>query len=151
MDLVKIRQDKNFTQSQVATNADISLSFYSQIENGVRKPSVETAKRIADAQGDTLHIGNLYSSDTFYDDSFPSLNWGKMGCLAVEMEACALYCTAMRLGMRALAICTISDILYPPHTALDAESREKTFTKMMKLALDTAVEIENLPHIEPCE
>jgi len=112
---------------------------------------LETAKRIADAQGDTLHIGNLYSSDTFYDDSFPSLNWGKMGCLAVEMEACALYCTAMRLGMRALAICTISDILYPPHTALDAESREKTFTKMMKLALDTAVEIENLPHIEPCE
>jgi len=51
MDLVKIRQDKNFTQSQVATNADISLSFYSQIENGVRKPSVETAKRIAKVLG----------------------------------------------------------------------------------------------------
>lgn len=49
MDLVKIRQNKNFTQSQVATSADISLSFYSQIENGVRKPSVETAKRIAKA------------------------------------------------------------------------------------------------------
>lgn len=47
MDLIKIRQDKNFTQSQVAVKANISLSFYSQIENGVRKPSVDTAKRIA--------------------------------------------------------------------------------------------------------
>ena len=47
MDLVKIRQDKDFTQSQVAIKANISLSFYSQIENGVRKPSVDTAKRIA--------------------------------------------------------------------------------------------------------
>ena len=112
---------------------------------------LEAVKRVADSQGTELHIGNLYSSDTFYDDTFSALNWGKMGCLAVEMEAAALYCTAMRLGMRALAICTISDILYPPHTALDADSREKTFTRMMTLALDTAVELEKLPHIDPCE
>jgi purine-nucleoside phosphorylase len=64
------------------------------------------------------------------------------------MEAAALYCTAMRLGMRALAICTISDILYPPFTALDAKEREQSFTEMMKLALDCAVEYENLPLIE---
>ena len=51
--------------------------------------------------------------------------------------------------MRALAICTISDILYPPFTALDAENREKTFTQMMKLALDSAVEFEKLSVIEP--
>ena len=93
----------------------------------------------------------MYSSDTFYDDSFPSSRWGKMGCLAVEMEAAALYCTAMRYGMRALAICTVSDILYPPFTALDAQAREQTFTQMMELALDCAVEYENLPIIEPKE
>jgi purine-nucleoside phosphorylase len=109
---------------------------------------LSTAKTIADKNGYTVHIGNLYSSDTFYDDSFPSANWGKVGCLAVEMEAAALYCTAMRLGMRALAICTISDILYPPFTALDAKEREQSFTEMMKLALDCAVEYENLPLIE---
>lgn len=109
---------------------------------------LSTAKNIADKNGLNVHIGNLYSSDTFYDDSFPSANWGKVGCLAVEMEAAALYCTAMRLGMRALAICTISDILYPPFTALDAKEREQTFTGMMELALDCAVEYEKLPLLE---
>ncbi len=112
---------------------------------------LETAKKISDKNNLNVHIGNIYSSDTFYDDSFPSANWGKMGCLAVEMEAAALYCTAMRYGMRAMAICTISDILYPPFTALDANQREQTFTQMMKLALDCAVEYENLPMLEPKE
>lgn len=112
---------------------------------------LSTAKQIADCKKLNVHIGNLYSSDTFYDDSFPSANWGKMGCLAVEMEAAALYCTAMRYGMRALAICTVSDILYPPFTALEADEREKTFTQMMELALDCAVEYEKLPLIEPKE
>ena len=112
---------------------------------------LEITKRVADTKEQKLHIGNLYSSDTFYDDSFPSSGWGKMGCLAVEMEAAALYCTAMRLRMRALAICTISDILYPPFSALDAESREKTFTAMMELALDSAVEFEKLPELQPVD
>lgn len=112
---------------------------------------LETAKSLADEQGINFHVGNLYSSDTFYDDTNSATAWGKMGCLAVEMEATALYCTAMRLGMRALAICTISDILYPPFTALDAENREKTFTQMMTLALDCAVEYEKLPELMPKE
>ena len=112
---------------------------------------LETANTIAMKKGLPVHIGNLYSSDTFYDDSASTARWGKMGCLAVEMEAAALYCTAMRLGMRALAICTVSDILYPPFTALDAKEREQTFTQMMELALDCAVEYEKLPVIEPKE
>ena len=112
---------------------------------------LETANTIAMKKGLPVHIGNLYSSDTFYDDSASTARWGKMGCLAVEMEAAALYCTAMRLGMRALAICTVSDILYPPFTALDAKDREQTFTQMMELALDCAVEHEKLPVIEPKE
>ena len=109
---------------------------------------LDIANKIAKQKKLNAHIGNLYSSDTFYDDTHPSSNWGKVGCLAVEMEAAALYCTAMRYGMRAMAICTISDILYPPYTALDADDREKTFTQMMELALDCAVEYENLPILE---
>ena len=105
-------------------------------------------KSVADELNINMPVGNLYSSDTFYDDTYPSAGWGKIGCLAVEMEAAALYATAMRLGMRAMAICTISDILYPPFTALDADAREKTFTQMMELALDCAVEYENLPLLE---
>lgn len=98
-----------------------------------------------------IKVGSLYSSDTFYDDTTPSVEWGKVGCLAVEMEAAALYLTAQRLGMRALAVCTISDLVYPPFDSLDAESREKTFTDMMRLALETAVEAESLPQLLPKE
>ena len=141
----------------VGMGACTNSNFPSQYNmNGTIAPicdydMLSTVKNIADNKGLNVHIGNIYSSDTFYDDSFPSANWGKVGCLAVEMEAAALYCTAMRLGMRALAICTISDILFPPFTALDADSREKTFTAMMELALDSAVEYDKLPHLEPKE
>lgn len=86
-----------------------------------------------------IKVGALFSSDTFYDDTTPSAKWGKVGCLAVEMEAASLYLTAQRLKKRALAICTISDLVYPPFDTLSAEEREKTFTDMMHLALETAV------------
>ena len=53
-------------------------------------------------------VGNVYSSDTFYDDYEGSLtDWQKMGVLAVEMESAALYMNAARAGKNALCICTI--------------------------------------------
>ena len=109
------------------------------------------AKRVADEMGEGLRIGNLYSSDTFYDDTHKATDWEKAGCLAVEMEAAALYMTALRLGMRAMAVCTISDLAYPPFTGLEASEREKSFTRMMELALKTAVELESLPDRTPKE
>ena len=96
-----------------------------------------------------LRVGNLYSSDTFYDDAHLSTDWEKMGCLAVEMEAAALYLNALRLNMRALAICTISDLCYPPFDALDANDREQSFKEMMELSLRTAKRLETLPLITP--
>lgn len=111
---------------------------------------LETLKKTADSMdGVNLHIGSLFSADTFYDDVYGAMTWQKMGCLAVEMEAAALYWTAMRLGMRALAICTISDTLYPPQTALDTKARETTFTQMMELALETAVKLDGLAELTP--
>ena len=101
-------------------------------------------KQTADGLNIGLKIGNIFSSDTFYDDTRPAAEWDKMGCLAVEMEAAALYCTAMRLGKRSLAVCTVSDLVYPPFDALDAKSRENSFTQMMELALETAVKLEDL-------
>ena len=106
-------------------------------------------KSVADELNINMPVGNLYSSDTFYDDNNPAVEWDKIGCLAVEMEAAALYMTAQRLNMRALAICTISDLVYPPFDSLPAEDREKSFTQMMKLSLDSAVEFEKLPIITP--
>ncbi len=110
---------------------------------------LSTAKSVADNMGIAMQIGNLYSSDTFYDDTTKAVEWGKVGCLAVEMEAAALYLTAQRLNMRALAICTISDLVYPPYDSLPAKDREQSFVKMMELALNTAVTLEKLPIITP--
>ncbi len=108
-------------------------------------------EKTAAEKGITLKTGSLYSSDTFYDDTRSALGWAKLGCLAVEMEAAALYMTALRLGKRALAICTISDLCYEPFDALDAEERQTSFTQMMELALESAVKYENLPPLKAKE
>ncbi len=108
-------------------------------------------EKIAAEKKFPLKTGSLYSSDVYYDDTRSALDWAKMGCLAVEMEAAALYMTALRFGKRALAICTISDLCYEPFDALEAEERQNSFTQMMELALKSAVEYENLPHLEPKE
>ena len=81
--------------------------------------------------------GPIYSSDTFYDESQPLGKLQKLGVLAVEMEAAALYLNAARAGKQALALLTISD---NPFTGegLDAEARQMTFTKMMEIALEIA-------------
>jgi purine-nucleoside phosphorylase len=102
------------------------------------------AVREAEAQGVTYHVGNLLSSDTFYsDDSGDSRSFAKMGVLAVEMEAAALYMTAARAGKRALAICTISDHIVTGE-ALPAAERQTSFTDMMEVALRTAIAADSL-------
>ena len=99
---------------------------------------LETAVGVAREMGVEMPVGNLLSSDTFYDASGSTMKWGEMGVLAVEMEAAALYMTAAKLGKRALAICSISDSLVTGEE-LDAEARQNTFTTMMEIALKTAV------------
>ncbi len=93
----------------------------------------------ADGANLRFHVGNLLSSDTFYSDDTSS-DWTKMGVLAVEMEAAALYMNAARLGKNALAICTISDHLITGE-ATTSEERQSSFTEMMTLALETAIVI----------
>lgn len=100
---------------------------------------LRTCVNKAEKMGLKYHIGNLLSSDTFYSDDTSS-DWGKMGVMAVEMEAAGLYMTASRLGKRALAICTISDHLITGE-ATSSEERQKTFTDMMSLALETAISL----------
>ena len=95
--------------------------------------AVETAKKM----NLTYKVGNILSSDTFYDDGAGSAVWGKMGVLAVEMESAALYLNAARAGKKALCICTISDHLLTGE-ALDSEQRQNSFHEMMELALEIA-------------
>jgi purine-nucleoside phosphorylase len=82
-------------------------------------------------------VGNILSNDLFYDDGMRTLEWQKMGVLAVEMESAALYMNAARAKKNALCICTISDSLVTGEECT-AEERQNTFTKMMELALEIA-------------
>lgn len=101
---------------------------------------LETAVSAARSMGVEMPVGNLLSSDVFYDASNSTMKWADMGVLAVEMEAAALYMTAAHLGRRALAICSISDSIVTGE-ALDADERQTSFTTMMKIALETAVKM----------
>lgn len=100
---------------------------------------LRTCADIADEMGLSTHVGNLLSSDTFYADNGAEANaaWAKMGVMAIEMEAAALYMNAARCGKQALAICTVSDHIVTGE-ATTAEERQNSFTQMMELALKTA-------------
>ena len=105
---------------------------------------VKTIIRVGSAGSmhEDLHVGDLMiaqgaCTDSNYGAQFelPGYNdrWRKMGVMAVEMEAAALYMNAARAGRRALAICTISDHLLTGECTT-AEERQTTFTKMMDVA-----------------
>ncbi|MCL1845473.1 MAG: purine-nucleoside phosphorylase [Defluviitaleaceae bacterium] len=94
------------------------------------------AKAAADVLGIKLHAGNLLTSDVFYNDDSVGLNaWLRMGVLAVEMEAAALYVNAARAGKNALCLCTISDKVFDRNQSMTAAEREKSFTDMISLGL----------------
>ncbi|GBU11284.1 purine nucleoside phosphorylase [Erysipelotrichaceae bacterium] len=91
---------------------------------------------IADQQGKKVLVGNILSSDVFYNATPDALHkWAAMGVLAVEMEAAALYMNAAKLGKKALCILTVSDSLIT-HESTSVEERETTFTEMMEIALE---------------
>ena len=108
------------------------------------------AVKACEAHGATYHVGNANSSDVFYGDhvDVPTgldsvYGLKKMGVMALEMEAAALYMNAARYGKRGLCICTISDhVLKGVETT--AEERQNSFTQMMKVALDVAVAMERV-------
>ena len=94
------------------------------------------------------HVGNVNSSDVFYGDhalvpeGLDSLyGLKKMGVMALEMEAAALYMNAARYGKRALCICTVSDHVLTGELT-DSYQRQTAFTTMMKVALEVAVKME---------
>lgn len=108
---------------------------------------LENCVAVAREMGLRFHVGNILSSDNFYSDTLglsaedmTAAKWGKMGVLATEMEAAALYMNAARAGKRALCICTVSDHLVTGE-ATTAEERQETFTQMIELALKTAVKL----------
>ena len=90
-----------------------------------------------ESKGLPYKVGNILSSDTFYNDAVDQGAWTKMGVLAVEMESAALYMNAARAGKKALCICTISDLIFSGEETTP-EQRQNAFHDMIQVALDVA-------------
>ncbi len=102
---------------------------------GLLRKAVESAERL----GYDYKVGNVLSSDVFYnDDETVNERWASMGVLAVEMESVALYLNAIRARKHALCLLTVSDLPLSGE-GLPAEDRQTSFTQMMEVALEVAV------------
>ena len=132
------------TDSRWASQFHLPGSFAPIASFSMLSACVDVCKEV----GADWHVGNLISSDYFYGDHAgvpegldSTYAWSKMGVMAVEMEAAALYMNAARYGKQALAICTISDHILTGE-GVSAEERQNSFTQMMEIALQTACRLE---------
>lgn len=122
------------TNSNFAAQYKLPGTFAPIGDYGLLRKAVEVADRL---KIKTV-VGNVLSSDTFYDDNPDAMSlWKKMNVLAVEMEAAALYMNAARANKKALCILTISDHVFTGES-LSAEERQLTFRDMMEIALEIA-------------
>ena len=120
------------TDSNYAAQYNLPGTFAPIADYGLLENAVNTVreKKLA------VRVGNVLTSDVFYNDD-PTVNdrWRRMGVMAVEMEAAALYMNAARAGKKALCMLTISDHLYK-NEKLSAEERQLGFDQMIEIALD---------------
>lgn len=120
------------TDSNYAAQYQLPGTFAPICDYGLLEKAVNTAR----AKGAQVKVGNILSSDVFYNDRKDfNDRWQSMGILAVEMEAAALYMNAARAGKKALCILTVSDHLYK-EAFLSAKDRQTGFGQMMEIALE---------------
>ncbi len=121
-----------------------SESTYAQVMGVSDSPVLEASQELneelikaAEKLGVPLHIGTIHSSDVFYHPrgSIHEQMYNDHGCLCVEMESFALFANAKELNKQAACILTISDSLVT-WEATSSEERQKSFTKMMEVALE---------------
>ncbi len=123
------------SDSSLTTHRFRGMNFAPAADFGLLEKAVQVARQ----SGYTHHAGNILSTDTFYDDDPDAWKlWAKYGVLAVEMEATGLYTAAAKYGVQALTILTVSDQLVTGEQTT-SEERQKTFTQMMEVALETAI------------
>ncbi len=97
---------------------------------------LQRAVAIALDRGQKVKVGNILSTDVFYQaDETANDRWKAVGVLAVEMETAALYMEAAAAGKKALSLLTVSDHLYTGE-ALSPQERQTGFSDMVRLALE---------------
>ena len=121
------------TNSNYAHNFALPGTFAPIADFGLLRKAAENCE----SKGLPYKVGNILSSDTFYNDAVDQGAWTKMGVLAVEMESAALYMNAARAGKKALCICTISDLIFSGEETTP-EQRQNAFHDMIQVALDVA-------------
>ena len=125
------------TTSNFGVQYDLDGVFAPTCDYRLLKVATEEAEK----PGVRYHVGNILSSDIFYNaDPKTSDKWRELGILGVEMEAAGLYMNAAKAGKSALAICTVSDHLYTGES-LSSDDRQNSFTDMMEIALETAIKL----------
>lgn len=119
------------TDSNVNRNRLAGMDFAAMASFSLLEKAVAAAR----AKAIDVKVGNVFTSDLFYNPSetlFDTLE--KYGVLAVEMEAAGLYGVAAEYGINALAIFTVSDHIRTGES-LSAELRQTSFNEMVEVAL----------------
>ncbi len=95
--------------------------------------AVASAERL----GLNAAVGTLFTSDFFYDPNGGTVDLlDRYGFLAIEMEAAGLYGFAAEHGIKALAICTVSDHIKRGE-AMSSEDRQLSFDDMIRCTLES--------------
>lgn len=109
-------------------------------------PLLKLADAAAARIGETVRFGPTATCDSFYYERRQIPAWAKMGVLAVEMESAGLYMVAASEGKQALALLSVADSMFLKQTT-DSEQREKGQERIIRLALETALDCE--PSVHP--
>lgn len=121
--------NSNFASKYHLPGIFAPLADYGLLESAVNQARIMEAP---------FYVGNVYSSDVFYEDlAGEKGQWEKMGVLAQEMETMSLYCTAARAGKKALTMLTVGSSIHSSK-ALTNEEREKNLDTMIRCALEVA-------------
>lgn len=119
--------NSNFAAQYHLPGSFAPIADFSLLENAVKLARENEVK---------FHVGNVYSSDVFYEDQAGEKGiWAKMGVLIQEMETFSLYCTAARAGKHALGILTAGSSIHDSR-ALTNEEREQNLDIMIRCALE---------------
>lgn len=86
-----------------------------------------------------VHVGNFFTTDSFYNDDQDMLKiLKKYNIIGIEMETSGIYAVASELNARALSICTVSDHIINKEI-VSSKDRESSFNDMINIALESVL------------
>lgn len=124
------------TRSAISKNVFGSATYAPSADFSLLRKAYDNANK----KGIDVHVGSVFTEDMFYNEVNDDWKlWADYGALAKEMETYGLYMVAARHNVRALSVLTVSDSIVTGEQT-SSQEREKTFTNMVEIALETAIE-----------